>query len=169
MCWHVFRDRDRITKNAAYSAETVGPGSGGTNVGRGRALWIKTTASFITGYPEEQQDDQEATLDMLGNCFRRPAKSCIPQLHMLMPEPGTGLYNQYGQQLKYDGYITDYNSWLLDKGDEQFNFNDPEIFVTYYFYPASMPRENYIFAVDVCRELRKLGHIVLNYALEILR
>src|SRR5215470_8262627 len=37
-------------------------------------LGIETTASFITGYPEELEQDQAATLDMLGRCFR---PSCL--------------------------------------------------------------------------------------------
>jgi hypothetical protein len=100
---------------------------------------------------------------MIGRCFRRSAKFCVPQLHMLAPEPGTELYSQFGDQLRFDGYITDYNAWLLDDGDQQSILSHPDIFVTYYFYPTVMPREYYTSAVDACRELRKLGHTVLTY------
>ena len=56
-------------------------------------LGIATTVSFITGYPEEDEEDQNATLDMLGRVLRRPEASCLPQLHVLTPEPGTALFD----------------------------------------------------------------------------
>src|SRR5207237_2471431 len=54
-------------------------------------LDIETTASFITGYPEELEQDQSDTLDLLGRSF---SSTCLPQLHMLAPEPGTPMFEQ---------------------------------------------------------------------------
>jgi hypothetical protein len=123
---------------------------------------IKTTASFITGYPEEQQQDQDDTLDMLGDWFR---PDCLPQLHMLAPEPGTPIYSQLGGTIEYDGYGGRYNALLVDADDEQFILNHPQIFQTYYYYPAALPRSRYIFAVEAVDAFRKAGPIVLGYLL----
>ena len=100
-------------------------------------LGIETTASFITGYPEELEQDQDDTLDMLGQCFH-PA--CLPQLHMLAPEPGTPMYDQLGETIAYDGYGGRYNAELVGVDDECLVRGHPEIFQTYYYFPAAMPR-----------------------------
>src|SRR5205085_4923453 len=123
---------------------------------------IETTASFITGYPEEQEQDQDDTLDMLGNCFR---PSCLPQLHMLAPEPGTAMYAQLGDRIEYDGYGGRYNALLVNSDDEQLILDHPDIFQTYYYYPAALPRSRYVFAVEAVDALRKAGPIILNYLL----
>lgn len=128
-------------------------------------LSIETTVSYITGYPEESQEDFEATLNMLGQSLNRDENLCIPQLHMLMPEPGTELYNQLGEQMQFDGHISDYNVGLFALSDEKLIKEHPSIFSTYYHYPTSIPRDNFTFAVDAFRELRKLGHTLLCYLL----
>jgi radical SAM superfamily enzyme YgiQ (UPF0313 family) len=125
-------------------------------------LGIETTASFITGYPEELEQDQDDTLDMLGCCFR---PSCLPQLHMLVPEPGTPMFEQLGKKIQYDGYGGRYNAELVGADDEPLVLQHPDIFQTYYYYPSEMPRSRHIFAVEAVNFLRRAGPIVLKYML----
>jgi radical SAM superfamily enzyme YgiQ (UPF0313 family) len=125
-------------------------------------LGIETTASFITGYPEETQDDQDATLDMLGACFSRPSRACIPQLHILTPEPGTPLFDRLGPSLQFDGHATPFNSWLLRPEDRKEVRREPEIFSTYHYYPTSLERRIHISAVEAVDLLRRLGHKILD-------
>lgn len=130
-------------------------------------LGMRTIVSFITGYPEELPEDQDATLDLLGGCFRRDRELFTTQLHMLTPEPGTRYYAALGGELRYDGYLTDFNAALLAEGDEATVTAHPEIFVTYHHYPTEMPREDHVFAVDAYRILRKAGHTILTYAFKL--
>jgi radical SAM superfamily enzyme YgiQ (UPF0313 family) len=125
-------------------------------------LGIQTTASFITGYPEELEQDQTDTLDMLGRCF---GPSCLPQLHMLAPEPGTPMFEQFGDKLEYDGYAGPYNAFLVSRGDERLVTGHRDIFSTYHYYPAAMPRSHYTFAVEAVDVLRRVGPIILKYTL----
>ena len=125
-------------------------------------LGIETTASFITGYPEELESDQDDTLDMIG---RSASPSCLTQLHMLAPEPGTPMFDEHAKELAYDGYGGPYNAELVGAGDEALVHGHPDIFQTYYYYPAAMPRERYIFAVETVAVLRRVGPIVLRYLL----
>ena len=125
-------------------------------------LGIDTTASFITGYPEEGEADQEQTLDMIGHC-RRP--TCLAQLHLLAPEPGTPMFEQRGGSIAYDGHAGPYNAKLLAADDQCLVLEHPDIFPTYYHYPAKLPRERYIFAVAAVDLMRRLGPIVLRYLL----
>jgi radical SAM superfamily enzyme YgiQ (UPF0313 family) len=128
-------------------------------------LQITTTVSFITGYPEEREEDLDATLDLLGECFTRPAGTNTPQLHALSPEPGTPLFTELGARMEYDGYTTPYNARLLGDGDLGLVRSHPEIFASYYYYPAALPREVQRFAVDAVDVLWRLGSMVLSYAL----
>jgi radical SAM superfamily enzyme YgiQ (UPF0313 family) len=124
-------------------------------------LGIEVTASFITGYPEEAKEDQDATLSMLGDCFRRPAVACLPQLHILTPEPGTSLFDRLGEALQFDGYATPFNSWLLRPEDQQEVLRDPAIFASYYYYPAELPRQTHVAVVETVDLLRRLDRRVL--------
>ncbi len=123
---------------------------------------IETTASFITGYPEEQKQDQDDTLDMLGSCFQ---SICLPQLHMLAPEPGTAMYAQLWDKIEYDGYGGRYNALLVNSDDKEAILNHPDIFQTYYYYPAALPRSYYVFAVEAIDLLRRLGSVTFQYLL----
>lgn len=125
-------------------------------------LGIETTASFITGYPEELEADQDDTLDLLGRCLR---PSCLTQLHILAPEPGTPIFDQHRHELGYDGYGEPYNTELVGVEDEALVRAHPDVFQTYFYYPAVMPRSRYIFAVEAVALLRRIGPIVLSYML----
>ncbi|MBX3740451.1 MAG: B12-binding domain-containing radical SAM protein [Akkermansiaceae bacterium] len=125
-------------------------------------LGIDITASFITGFPEELPEDQNDTLDMLGKFF---SPTCLPQLHMLAPEPGTPLFDKLGETVKYDGYAGRYNAMLVAEHDEDLVVENPEIFQTYYYFPATMPRDRIIFAVEAVELLRRAGPVVLKYML----
>jgi len=125
-------------------------------------LRIQATASFITGYPEETQADQDDTLDMLGRLHN---PRCLTQLHVLAPEPGTPLFDQHGSALAYDGYGGPYNTELVTPADEAMVRGHPDIFPTYHHYPATLPRRHHVFATEAVAMLRRLGPLVLRYLL----
>lgn len=124
-------------------------------------LGIEATASFITGYPEEEAPDQDATLDMMGPMFARPRKACLPQLHILTPEPGTPLWDTFGRALQFDGYATPFNSWVLRSADRDEVLSQPEIFASYHYYPSQIPRQTHVAVVETVDLLRTLGHRLL--------
>src|SRR5215831_16953461 len=76
-------------------------------------LGMVSTASFITGFPEEEQADQDQTLDLMGRCFAQGEETTV-QLHLLTPEPGTGLTQRLGSSVAYDGHISDFNFPTLE-------------------------------------------------------
>jgi radical SAM superfamily enzyme YgiQ (UPF0313 family) len=127
-------------------------------------LAIATTASFITGYPEEAASDQDDTFDLLGRCFR---PGCLPQLHILAPEPGTPLFDRHRSTMAYDGYGGPFNASLVDEHDREVVLDQPDLFSTYYYYPGEMPRDRYVFAVEAAQLLRRAGPIVVPYLLRV--
>lgn len=127
-----------------------------------KELGIETTASFITGYHEETEADLADTLDLVGRCF---SPSCLTQLHMLAPEPGTPMFDQLGDKLEYDGYAGPYNAFLVGPDDEALVLEHADIFSTYHYYPAAMPRAEYKFAVEAVDILRRVGPTIVKYLL----
>lgn len=133
---------------------------------RAADVGIDTTASFITGFPDETIEDHNDTLDLLGECLSRP--SCLGQLHVLAPEPGTPLYARLGDRILYDGVSGPYHSGLLGAGDEAAIRAAPQVFQTYYHYPAALPRRRHLFAAGLAERLRRLGPRVLRFGLPLL-
>ena len=125
-------------------------------------LGIHSTASFITGYHEELETDLADTLDLLGRCV---GPSCLTQLHMLAPEPGTPMFAEHRDKMEYDGYAGPYNAFRVVPEDTQLVLDHKDIFSTYYYYPAALPRSQYKFAVEAVDTLRHLGPFVLKYLL----
>jgi radical SAM superfamily enzyme YgiQ (UPF0313 family) len=129
------------------------------------ALGFKVTASFITGYPEEEAGDQAATLDMAGRLLSRPSERTQAQLHLLTPEPGTALMAQYGESLRFDGHGTDHNFPILEHDDAALLEGEPELFSGHHYFPSVQPRRRHVFVVTAWAALMTLGPGVLRYLL----
>jgi radical SAM superfamily enzyme YgiQ (UPF0313 family) len=128
-------------------------------------LGMRTTTSFITGYPEEEAADLNETLDLAGRLAWRADGKTAGQLHMLTPEPGTALIAQYGAQMRFDGYLTDFNFPLLDTSDERMVEDNPQLFANYYYYPTPLPRDRHIFAIACFQALQQLAKPIVRYLL----
>jgi len=130
-----------------------------------QSLGIEATVSFITGFPDESAADHDDTLDMLGRCFQRPSDECLPQLHLLQPEPGTALMERYKDRLTFDGRTTKFNARVLRAGDRDLIAAAPDMFSTYYYYPSVLPRTHLAQSVEAVDALRVGGNEVLAYAM----
>lgn len=93
-------------------------------------LGMSVTASFIGGFPEEQQEDIEATLRMMSELS---VKAGNLQLHLYCPTPGTPLNDKFGDRLIYTGYISDIGfSTSFNEADESWIKANPDIFTNYF-------------------------------------
>jgi radical SAM superfamily enzyme YgiQ (UPF0313 family) len=128
-------------------------------------LGMAATVSFITGYPEEEKADQAATLDLISHSFGKSAAPLNVQLHLLTPEPGTDLLKQYGPNIAYDGYISDFNFPTLEANDSQVLESNPGVFINHHYFPAVLPRDRLIFVTTCYQYLYGLGFPLLLYIL----
>ena len=127
-------------------------------------LGIRTTSSFIIGYPEETLADQCETLDMAGRLHCKPLN--CSQLHLLTPEPGTALLNQHGASLRLDKRRGGFNMPRFGGDDDDLISADPELFVTHYYFPTIVPRERNVFIAALWRQLAPLSEayaLLLNH------
>lgn len=128
-------------------------------------LGMAATASFITGYPQEEQADQDDTLDMIGSCFGRPQETLRVDLHLLTPEPGTGLISKFADSLAYDGHITDFNFPTLQSDDSEVMERNPLIFMNHHYYRSVLPRRRHVFVSTLFETLHSLGFPFLDHLL----
>jgi len=128
-------------------------------------LGMMAVASFITGYPQEEQADQDETLDLIGTCFKRPQEGLKVQLHLLTPEPGTKLMREFADALAYDGHITDFNFPTLESDDSEVMEKNPEVFMNHHYYFCTLPRQRHIFVTSLFKVLYALGFPLLSYLL----
>lgn len=122
---------------------------------------IEAVTSFITGFPDETRDDQNRTLDTIGTLLTTHRPAPTTQLHLLLPEPGTGEFEQHEAELTYDGYVAEFNA-EPHRGDADLIRAHRQIFATYHFYPALLARADHIAVVELTRELVGLGPVVLR-------
>jgi radical SAM superfamily enzyme YgiQ (UPF0313 family) len=130
------------------------------------SVGMAATTSFITGYPEENNDDQLATLDLVGQCLQ-PRKTVVNvQLHLLTPEPGTRMIKEFGDRLAFDGHISDFNFPSLVPMDSRIMRANPGIFMNHFYYSSILPRQRHVFITNWYQLIYNLGSTVLTHLTE---
>jgi radical SAM superfamily enzyme YgiQ (UPF0313 family) len=122
---------------------------------------IKTICSFIVGYPFETEEDLAQTIGCISNLLAMNDRCIRVQVHVLSPEPGTELYDQWKNKLEFDGRGPDLTEAILTQ-DATLIRRCPDIFSVYYHFPTLIDR-NYLlyFSQWVNYELPRLGNFFL--------
>ena len=124
-------------------------------------LGMKAIASFITGYPQETEQDQKQTLDMIGRCFARDERLLMVQLHLLTPEPGTQLIDDFRDALEYDGHISDFNFPTIEEDDAAVMQRHRDVFMNHHYFRSVLPRDRHVFVTSAFQILYALGFPLL--------
>jgi radical SAM superfamily enzyme YgiQ (UPF0313 family) len=131
------------------------------------AVGMQPTVSFITGYPEEVKQDQDDTLDLIGYCYSIQTSIKVNiQLHLLTPEPGTALMQQYQDQLDFDNYITDFNFPTLEDDDSAVMGANPAVFMNHHYFKSVLPRERHIFVTAFFEILQPLCKDIIRLLIQ---
>ncbi len=103
-------------------------------------LGIRTTASLITGYPDETEVDFRNTVTFVADTLRYPFVD--HQLHMLSPLAETPLTTEYRDRLYLDTNWADYSENGLEQQPEDrvLIAANPSIFPNFYAFPCSLDR-----------------------------
>jgi radical SAM superfamily enzyme YgiQ (UPF0313 family) len=127
------------------------------STGRG----IQTTVAFITGFPDEDRSDLEATLRFALQSAQSPHARV--QLTLLAPLAGTPIWQQHRHELLYDGNISDISVSRRqpDAGDSILIRKYPELFPNFYGFPTVLERSVYVranrFVTRLLRDARWLA------------
>ena len=130
------------------------------------AVDIHPTVSFITGYPQERARDQAATLDMVGSAFYLRPPPANVQLHLMTPEPGTELLDQYRDRLRFDGFISDFTFPTVERDDPELIGQAPEVFMNNHYFEAELPRRRHTLVSTLYYVLYDLSPPVLCLLLD---
>ncbi len=101
---------------------------------------IPITVSMIDGFPQEERQDLEASVDFLMQCAR--FDHVHPQMNILAPLVETPLHTQYRDQLVLDDVFSgmSHQGWSQDAADRELIASYPEIFPNFYGIPCPMGR-----------------------------
>ncbi|WP_299281772.1 radical SAM protein [uncultured Tateyamaria sp.] len=124
-------------------------------------LKIKSTTSFIAGYPQEEQADLNATLDAVGASHLCGHSLNQSQLHLLTPEPGTELMNLYEDTLVLDQHVSEFNFPRLAPDDDALLARYPKIFPNHHHFQTRISRKQLIFVTDLWPILYELERPIL--------
>jgi hypothetical protein len=147
----VIRKNLKLERTRATLREVVGHG-------------IHCTTSFITGFPEESEIEQDETLDFIGDMLKIDPQRVAPQLHVLSPEPGSHLAES-NSAYSYDGIGPEVDEFL----DDELIRAHPDVFSVFYHYESLTPRWRTILAsAFVTHLVPELGypltlHLIINF------
>lgn len=96
---------------------------------------IQCTVSFIVGFPEEEEADQDQTLDLIGELLAIDPRRVLPQLHILSPEPGSELA-ETATPIEFDGIGPETDDLL----DGELIRGNPDLFSVFFHYRSATPR-----------------------------
>jgi radical SAM superfamily enzyme YgiQ (UPF0313 family) len=96
---------------------------------------IACTVSFIVGFPEETESDQDQTLDLIGELLAIDPRHVLPQLHILSPEPGSELAATTAA-VEFDGIGPEADDLL----DQDLIRSHPDLFSVFFHYRSVTPR-----------------------------
>lgn len=99
-------------------------------------LGIRTTASLITGFPEEQWSDVRDTLKI----YMQSARCSLshPQINLLAPLAGTPLHTNHAHELVLEDHCSDMSHQGLGSSEHDLELirNYPDIFPNFYMIPS---------------------------------
>lgn len=109
---------------------------------------IYTTVSTIIGFPEEEIDDVEATMNFLADVSRLDYIN--PQVGILAILAATPLYLKHRGDLRFDSILPDfsYSSWYEDYRQFEMVREYPDIFSNFFAVPTRVPR-GYLFELKL--------------------
>lgn len=117
------------------------------------------TTSFIVGFPDEAEADQDLTLDLLGDLLRIDPGRVRPQLHVLSPEPGSAL--AAGEPaIAFDGIGPEADEVI----DDALIRSNPALFSVFYHYHSTLPRWRQVLSsAFVAQLLPELGYYLATH------
>jgi radical SAM superfamily enzyme YgiQ (UPF0313 family) len=101
---------------------------------------IQVTAATIIGFPEEEEPDLCATLQLLFEAAAQ--KHVAPQISLLAPLAGTPIESRYHNQLEFDGNSSDFCNQGFPQGpaDLELIAAHVDVFQNFYTVPTRVPK-----------------------------
>ena len=128
---------------------------------------MRAIVSFITGFPEEEAEDQRQTLDLMGRLLvESPPDDIDVRFQLLTPRAGSRLLEQHLGGLERDGAVLDSSFSPLDHDDVDLVDAHPDIFPDFYYFTGRLTRARHLFVLRAVHFLVTPGNRVLRALLD---
>ncbi|NQU81752.1 MAG: radical SAM protein [Bacteroidetes bacterium] len=97
------------------------------------SVGIRTSVSYMAGFPDETKAELKKTIESV---FITASMGAKPQMTLLSILPGTSLYSEYKDELKYDGLLSGFTGIGTKEFLEKFIKNDPEFYSSFFYFPV---------------------------------
>lgn len=123
-------------------------------------LGILATSGFIVGFPQEGMEDLTQTMRLMLELYFAGDRDDVEiYLRLLVPFPGSPLYNEYGTSLGIDQHLSDFSVYPSTPVDMEFIKKYPQVFSTLYHYiPENVEREVFVRATHLMTNLLFMRH-----------
>jgi radical SAM superfamily enzyme YgiQ (UPF0313 family) len=123
-------------------------------------LGILATCGFIIGFPQERIEDVARTMRlMLELYFAGDRDEVALHLRLLVPFPGSPLYEQYGNSLAIDRHLSDFAVYPTTPVDIEFAKKHAHMFSPLYYYiPDHLDREVFVRIAYLMLNLLKMRY-----------
>ena len=111
-----------------------------------RKINLRIHASYILGFPEENKSDINATLKHVTNML---LKGVLVQNSILSLLPGTPLFTQHKNKLKYDGKFSNFSGTVCSEEELKLIIKYPEIFSSFYYVPVNTMNRKEMFFLSL--------------------
>jgi len=98
-----------------------------------RSLGMEVNTAFMMGFPDETEEDLEKTLQCIARLSFQGFHTQISELSLL---PGTPLYLQTKDSLKFDGRFSNFSNCLCSIDELKLIIKYPGIFSSFYYLPV---------------------------------
>ena len=123
-------------------------------------LCIRSTCGFIVGFPQERMEDLAQTMRLMLELYFAGDRDLVElHLRLLVPFPGSPLYQEYGNSLAIDHHLSDFSVYPSTAVDMEFIEKFPQVFSTLYHYiPEHLDREVFVRVTYLMLNLLHLRH-----------
>ena len=97
------------------------------------SVGIRTSVSYMAGFPDETKAELKKTMESV---FITASMGAKPQMTLLSILPGTQLYSEYKDKLKYDGLLSGFSGIGTKEFLEKFIKTDPEFYSSFFYLPV---------------------------------
>ncbi len=133
-CTHIFYGIESgSSKMQKIIGKNIDLSQAKNNISKTAAAGLKTTISFIVGFPQEKPADLKKSIDLATNFLSLSKLVDNVQIHLLAVTNSTRLWDEYKDQLAYDGIESDQVGGGLIKNIKPFIKKYPQLFPGHYY------------------------------------
>ncbi len=116
-----------------------------------REAGIEPILSFIIGFPDEDRQDLQATMDFF---LKQAFSNTIANIGILVPSPGTPITIEHSDKLNFDLFYSEATAPLVHEQDVGFMAQHPDLFSDCFYIETEIERDLHKFVLLIVDQLQ---------------